>query len=114
MLYILIFVALLGIYTYVNQKKNISAIKRNGIKTTGVIIENNELSANSARRLGAAMQVLERVLGPNISITDHTYDFRGYPSRTYASITDAGAEAGISRLYGGIHYIYQYRFSYGA
>ena len=54
---------------------------------------------------GAAMQALERVLGPNISITDHTYDFRGYPSRTYASITDAGAEAGISRLYGGIHYL---------
>ena len=54
---------------------------------------------------GAAMQALERVLGANIPVTDHTYDFRGYPSRTYASITDAGAEAGISRLYGGIHYL---------
>ena len=54
---------------------------------------------------GAAMQALERVLGSNIPVTDHTYDFRGYPSRTYASITDAGAEAGISRLYGGIHYL---------
>ena len=54
---------------------------------------------------GAAMQALERVLGANVSITDHTYDFRGYPSRTYSSITDAGAEAGISRLYGGIHYL---------
>jgi hypothetical protein len=54
---------------------------------------------------GAAMQALERVLGANVTVTDHTYDFRGYPSRTYASITDAGAEAGISRLYGGIHYL---------
>jgi len=54
---------------------------------------------------GAAMQALERVLGANVSVTDHTYDFRGYPSRTYSSITDAGAEAGISRLYGGIHYL---------
>jgi hypothetical protein len=51
------------------------------------------------------MQALERVLGANVSVTDHTYDFRGYPSRTYSSITDAGAEAGISRLYGGIHYL---------
>ena len=54
---------------------------------------------------GAAMQALERVLGANVAVTDHTYDFRGYPSRTYSSITDAGAEAGISRLYGGIHYL---------
>lgn len=52
MIYILIFVVLLGIYAYLNHKKDINAIKRNGIKTTGVIIENKELSANSARRLG--------------------------------------------------------------
>lgn len=56
---------------------------------------------------GAAMQALERVLGANVSVWDHTYDFRGalYPARHYNSITDAGAEAGISRLYGGIHYL---------
>lgn len=52
MIYILIFVALLGIITYLNQKKNINTIKRNGIKTTGVIIENKESGADSARRLG--------------------------------------------------------------
>jgi hypothetical protein len=56
---------------------------------------------------GAAMQALERVLGANVPVWDHTYDFRGalYPARHYNSITDAGAEAGISRLYGGIHYL---------
>ena len=42
MIYILIFVVLVGIYTYVNQKKDITTIKRNGIKTTGVIIENGD------------------------------------------------------------------------
>lgn len=52
MLCILIFVALIGICTYLNQKKHINAIKRNGIKTTGVIIENEEWDANSERRLG--------------------------------------------------------------
>ena len=56
---------------------------------------------------GAAMQALERVLGANVSVWMMTYDFRGalYPARHYNSITDAGAEAGISRLYGGIHYL---------
>lgn len=52
MIYILIFVALIGVYTYLNQRKDISAIKRNGIKTTGVIIESGEWNVNSARRLG--------------------------------------------------------------
>ncbi len=64
-----------------------------------------EYPAAHALITGAAMQALERVLGANVSVTDHTYDFRGYPSRTYSSITDAGEEAGISRLYGGIHYL---------
>jgi hypothetical protein len=64
-----------------------------------------EYPAAHALITGAAMQALERVIGSNVAVTDHTYDFRGYPSRTYPSITDAGAEAGISRLYGGIHYL---------
>lgn len=52
MFYILIFVALIGIYTYLDQKKDIKTIKRNGIKATGVIIENREAGADSGRRLG--------------------------------------------------------------
>ena len=51
------------------------------------------------------MQAAARVLGNNVSFTDHTYDFRGYPSRSFNSLFAAGEEAGISRLYGGIHYL---------
>jgi hypothetical protein len=64
-----------------------------------------EYPAAHALITGAAMQALERVLGKHVSITDHTYDFRGYPSRTYNHLFAAGEEAGISRLYGGIHYL---------
>lgn len=63
-----------------------------------------EYPAAHAVVTGAAMQALARVLGDNVTITDHTYDFRGYPTRTYTTLFKAGEEAGISRLYGGIHY----------
>jgi hypothetical protein len=64
-----------------------------------------EYPAAHALITGAAMQALQRVLGRHVTITDHTYDFRGYPTRTYSPIFKAGQEAGISRLYGGIHYL---------
>jgi hypothetical protein len=64
-----------------------------------------EYPAAHALITGAAMQALQRVLGRHVKITDHTYDFRGYPSRTYNYLFAAGEEAGISRLYGGIHYL---------
>jgi hypothetical protein len=54
---------------------------------------------------GAVMQAVTNVLGDNLSVTDHTYDFRGWTPRTYSSIFEAAEEAGISRLYGGIHYL---------
>lgn len=63
-----------------------------------------EYPAAHAVVTGAAMQALARVLGDNVTITDHTYDFRGYPTRRYTTLFKAGEEAGISRLYGGIHY----------
>jgi hypothetical protein len=49
------------------------------------------------------MKAAEKVLG-HTSITDHTYDFKGWTARSYNSLFDAAREAGISRLYGGIHY----------
>jgi N-acetyl-gamma-glutamylphosphate reductase len=49
------------------------------------------------------MQAVTRVLGNHVKVIDHSYDFRGYPTRTYNSIFAAAEEAGISRLYGGIH-----------
>jgi hypothetical protein len=53
----------------------------------------------------AEMVALGSVLGENYSFTDHTYDFLGYPPRNYSSFHEAGVESGISRRYGGIHYL---------
>ena len=52
----------------------------------------------------AAAIALTNALGNNISFTDHSYDDLGYQARTYKNFEEAGKEAGISRLYGGIHY----------
>jgi hypothetical protein len=62
-----------------------------------------EYPAAHAFVTGSALKAAERVIG-QFEITDHTYDFRGWSARTYSSLSDAVAEAGISRLYGGIHY----------
>ena len=53
---------------------------------------------------GSVMQAISGVLGYSIHITDHTYDFRGWTPRSFPTIFAAAKEAGISRLYGGIHY----------
>ena len=52
----------------------------------------------------AAATALTKTLGNNISFTDHSYDHLGYKARSYKNFEEAGKEAGISRLYGGIHY----------
>ena len=64
-----------------------------------------EYPAAHAFITGSAMQAAARVLGENVAVTDHTYDFRGWEPRTYSSLFKAAEEAGISRLYGGIHYV---------
>ena len=64
-----------------------------------------EYPAAHAFVTGSVMQAAARVLGNNLPYIDHTYDFRGYPSRSFKSLFAAAEEAGISRLYGGIHYL---------
>jgi hypothetical protein len=64
-----------------------------------------EYPAAHAFITGSVMQAVTEVLGDNLAITDHTYDFRGWAPRSYSSLFNAGEEAGISRLYGGIHYL---------
>jgi hypothetical protein len=61
------------------------------------------LSAHSSLSMAAAV-VLETLFGANQSITDHTYDYMNLGARTYSSYTAIAAEAGLSRLYAGIHY----------
>ncbi len=63
-----------------------------------------EYPANHATITGSVMEAVAKVLGNDLSFTDHTYDFRGFPSRSYTTIFGVAEESGISRLYGGIHY----------
>jgi hypothetical protein len=53
----------------------------------------------------AAATILTIMLGNNVSFTDNTYAYRGIDSRHFNSFTDAAKEAGMSRFYGGIHYL---------
>ena len=61
------------------------------------------VSAHSSLSAAAAA-VLEKLYGGTNSITDHTYDYLGFTPRSYASFNALAVEAGISRLYAGIHY----------
>jgi hypothetical protein len=64
-----------------------------------------EYPAAHAFITSTVMQAATRVLGENVAFTDHSYDFRGYAPRSFTSLFKAGEEAGMSRLYGGIHYL---------
>jgi membrane-associated phospholipid phosphatase len=63
-----------------------------------------EYPAAHATLSAAAAYALTQTLGNNVSFTDRTYEDIGLAPRTYASFEVAGGEAGLSRLYGGIHY----------
>jgi hypothetical protein len=64
-----------------------------------------EYPAAHAMLTGSVMETVSIVLGDKIKLTDHSYDFRGFPARSYTSIFGVAEEAGISRNYGGIHYL---------
>jgi len=49
--------------------------------------------------------ILTHLLGNQVSFTDNTYAYRGYKARHFNNLIEAGREAGMSRLYGGIHYL---------
>jgi membrane-associated phospholipid phosphatase len=64
-----------------------------------------EYSSAHASLSAAAAAVLEELFGSSGTFTDHTYDYLGFAPRTYSSFTAIGEEAGLSRLYAGIHYM---------
>ena len=64
-----------------------------------------EYPAAHAMLTGAVMQAVARVIGNNHTVVDHAYEFRGFPTQTYTTIFGAAEQAGISRNYGGIHYL---------
>jgi len=50
------------------------------------------------------MRMLTSVVGENFHFANHTYDYMGMAPRTFNSIDEVAIEAGISRIYAGIHY----------
>ena len=53
---------------------------------------------------GASVEILTHIFGENFAYSDDTEVAYGLPIRDYTSFYQAGEEASISRLYGGIHY----------
>ena len=62
-----------------------------------------EYTSGHSVQSAAVAEVLTAIFG-EFPFTDHTEDGRGMPARSFASFKAAAAEAGISRLYGGIHF----------
>ncbi len=63
-----------------------------------------EYSANHATLSAAAGEALTEIYGANYAFTDQSYVAFGQAARSYTSFEQAAGEAGLSRLYGGIHY----------
>lgn len=63
-----------------------------------------EYPSGHSTQSGAAATVLTQFFGENFKFEDKTHVREKLPVRTFASFWDAAQEAGISRLYGGIHF----------
>lgn len=61
------------------------------------------VSAHSGQSAAVAL-TLEALFGENVAFTDHAHDGDGFVSRSFSSIFAAAEEAGISRIYAGIHF----------
>ena len=61
------------------------------------------VSAHSAQS-AAVMTTLEALFGANVPFVDHAHDADGFAPRSFARIFAAAEEAGMSRLYAGIHF----------
>jgi hypothetical protein len=63
-----------------------------------------EYPSGHSTQSGAAAVALTRLFGENYAFTDATHEADGLVPRKFKSFWDAANEAGISRLYGGIHF----------
>lgn len=63
-----------------------------------------EYPSGHSTQSGAAATVLTAAFGDNFAFDDYAHEDEGLPVRSYPSFWAAAEEAGISRLYGGIHY----------
>ncbi|MFL5789514.1 MAG: vanadium-dependent haloperoxidase, partial [Flavisolibacter sp.] len=94
-------------FTY-NQIRPVTFI-RNNIDATWLPLiptpPHPEYPAAHAYITTATMESIASVIGDNHYIDDHTYDFLGFPNRHYTSLFSIGVESGMSRRFGGIHYM---------
>jgi hypothetical protein len=63
-----------------------------------------EYPSGHSTQSGAAATVLTALFGENYAFRDGTHEDDGLPARDYPSFWAAAQEAGLSRLYGGIHF----------
>jgi hypothetical protein len=63
-----------------------------------------EYPSGHSTQSGAAAAVLTAFYGENFAFSDATHERDGLKARSYESFWEAAEEAGISRLYGGIHF----------
>ena len=63
-----------------------------------------EYPSGHSTQSGAAATVLTAFLGDDFAFTDTTHEDEGLDARSYPDFWTAAEEAGISRLYGGIHF----------
>lgn len=63
-----------------------------------------EFPSGHATTNGAVLTMMSNVFGEKFPITLHTYDYLGYPSRSYSTFTEMGLDISNSRIYGGLHY----------
>lgn len=63
-----------------------------------------EFPSGHSVQSSAAAAVLDQVFGANTAFTDNTHNDRGWGPRTFKNFNAAAEEAGLSRLYAGIHY----------
>lgn len=63
-----------------------------------------EYPSGHSTQSGAAAEILTQQFGENFAFEDATHVDDALPARSYTSFWQAAEEAGISRLYGGIHF----------
>jgi len=63
-----------------------------------------EFPSGHSTQSGAAEVVLARHFGADFAFVDRTHEDEGFDARPFASFHAAAEEAGMSRLYGGIHF----------
>ncbi len=63
-----------------------------------------EYTSGHAVISAAAAEIMTHYFGDNVSYTDTSELEFGIPNRSFTSVREAAKEAGMSRVYGGIHY----------